>query len=110
VHQQPLRRNVFDSAATRCPEDEITRSSSFHRETFLVHQPMMNAAEQHEVLQLRLAAICPMFDVVGVGEALVGAARKAAALVAGLEGSAEGGGDCAGLAADVEGIAVDVFA
>jgi len=61
----------------------------------------MEAAEQHEVVEPSGAAIGPVADVMGVGEAEA-AAWKGAATVSGIEGPADGGRDRAGAAADVE--------
>jgi hypothetical protein len=50
-----------------------------------VDEPVMAAAQQEKVVRARLATPRPVSDVVGVDEALVVAAREAAAPVAGLE-------------------------
>ena len=67
-----------------------------------VDEPVVSAAEQEQVLELRLAAGGPVLDVVAVGEEPVRTAGVAAASVAESEGAAEGGRDGAFAAAVVE--------
>lgn len=50
-----------------------------------VHQPVMMAAELHEVVEARLATVGPVLDVVAVDVTRAGAAREAAAAVAGVQ-------------------------
>ena len=50
--------------------------------TVLVHGAVVASAEQHQVLEGRFAALCPVLHVVCVDEPAVFATGKAAALVA----------------------------
>ena len=65
---------------------KIAGAVGFHVETGFVHQPVVAAAERYEVVELGFAAVCPVFDVVAFDEAGGGAARKAAAAVARVDG------------------------
>ena len=66
-------------------------------------------AEQYQVPQRRLAASCPVVDVVGVEEPPVLAAREAAAAVAAPERSTQGGRNRACLPPDRERLAVTLL-
>ena len=69
----------------------------------LVSEPVVVAAEEGEVVEVRFAAVGPVFDVVGVTPAWRSvAALPGAAAVAGGEGAALGWGDAAGAAADIQ--------
>ncbi|HEX9885234.1 MAG TPA: hypothetical protein VGA70_02050, partial [Longimicrobiales bacterium] len=74
-------------------------------EAVLVDSAVMEAAEQHEIVEPSGAAIGPVADVMGVGEAEA-AAWKGAATVPGFERAANGGRNRAGASADVENGAV----
>jgi len=76
-----------------------------HAAASLVKQSVMAAAQEHEVRQLGLAAVCPVLDVMGVA-VLQGAPGKTAALVPELQGAPDGRRDGAGLAADAEDLSV----
>ena len=52
-----------------------------HVEGAVVQQPVVRAAQQHQVVEARLAAVDPVPDVVRLQVPLVGAAREAAAVV-----------------------------
>ena len=65
-------------------------ADAFDRETVLVHEAMMLAAQKREVGERSLAAICPVHDVVRVGVARVRAAGKAAPTIAGVQRAAHG--------------------
>ena len=69
----------------------------------------MPAAEQDEVVHARLAAARPVLDVVGIDEAMVLAAREAAAAVAAPERSTQGGRNRACLPPDRERLAVTLL-
>ena len=69
----------------------------------------MPAAEQDEVVHARLAALRPVLDVVGIDEAMVLAAREAAAAVAAPERSTQGGRNRTCLAPDRERLAVPLL-
>ena len=73
-----------------------------HPETDFVNQPVVPAAQQHEVVHASLAAVGPVADVVGVDETGAGTAGEAAALVAVVQGAADGGRDGAGFASDIQ--------
>lgn len=46
-------------------------------EAALVHEVMVMAAQQHEVIQARLAALRPVLNVMAIDKLVVGAAREA---------------------------------
>lgn len=72
--------------------------------TGLVDEPVMMAAKQDQVFELRFAAVRPVPDVVRVGEPEP-AAREAAAPVSRLERPADRGWYGAGAAADIDRLA-----
>ena len=74
-----------------------------------VHQAVVVATQEHQVVEPCLAAVRPVVDVVGVDEALAGAAGKAAALIAAFQGPPQGRGNTAGAATHVQGGAVGGF-
>lgn len=74
-----------------------------------VQQPMVKAAEHHEIVELGFAAIGPMRDVVGIHEAMRIAAGKPAAFVSCLQRPAQRGRDGSRLAADVQQLAIGIF-
>jgi hypothetical protein len=53
----------------------------FATEAALVHESMMMATQQHEIIETRLSAITPVPDVVSVDEMPVGSARETASFV-----------------------------
>jgi len=62
----------------------------------------MESTEQHQVVQLRLAALGPVHDVMGVDEPRAGAPGEASAPVSSPERAADGRRDAASRAADVQ--------
>lgn len=68
----------------------------------LVHSPVVEAAEGDEVVQARLAALCPVPEMVAVQEPRAVAAGEAAALVSPGERPPKGGWDGARLSAHGE--------
>ena len=70
----------FDHLAVLADEYEVTVLDG-DMEGTVMQQPVMRTAQQHEVLQPRLAAVDPVLDMVRFDIALVRAARKAAAVV-----------------------------
>ena len=62
---------------------------------------MMHFAEKSQVVELRLSAFGPVFDVVGVAELQTTAGEATASVPMG-QGAAQGGRDDAGLAAQIE--------
>jgi len=59
-----------------------------------VDQAVLVATQKHEVLQTRLAAVRPVLDVMGVYEAMLGAAGEAAAVVTQTQGPPNRRRDC----------------
>lgn len=53
-----------------------------HAEAAFVHQAVMMAAQQHEVVERGFAAVGPVLNMMGIDEAMSSAPRKAAAAVA----------------------------
>jgi hypothetical protein len=84
------RRRRLRNALTIGP-GEYQRAVVGHaqRVAALVQQPVMPAAQLHQVGQLRLAAVRPVLDVVCIHVAMMRAARKAAAAVAKPQGPAD---------------------
>ena len=80
VGQPRRRRRFLDHPPARIPEDEPTVVVGLHPESPLVHAPVVESAQQHQVLELRLAAGAPVVDVVGVAVRQI-AAGEAAGLV-----------------------------
>ena len=76
-------RRPLDDAAVWAPKNRTAAMLVFDSEAALVHEPVVATAEQEQVRQLRLAAVRPVLDVVGVDESALGAAGKATAAVAG---------------------------
>jgi len=102
----PVGRFRGNVSATRCGDHDLRGVVQRDCEAAFVDQAVVEAAEEDEVLQRRLAAVEPVVDVVAVQEAGGGAAGEAARAVADPEGAADGWGDGAGAAADVEDVAV----
>lgn len=75
----------------------------------LVHQPVMVAAERHQVLKAGFAAVGPVLDVMAVGVAGVRATGEAAGAVSYPQRSQDRGRNGARLAADRERFALYVF-
>ena len=63
---------------------------------------VVERAEQREIVEIGLAAVGPVLQVMTLEEEAVIAAGEAAGAVAQEQGALEGGGDGAGLAADGE--------
>ena len=60
---------------------------AFDVETAFVHKPVVMTAEQNEIVDRGVATIRPVPNVMRIDEAVVSAAREAAATVACLQGS-----------------------
>ena len=80
--------------------NEVGPRSAGEREAPLVHQPVVVATEQDQVLEAGLAATGPVDDVVGVDEAVALTARKLTSPVAHRERPAHRGRDRAGSSPD----------
>ena len=80
-----------------------------HGVPLFVHQPVVETAEQNQILQLRLAAVGPVLHVVGVRESKP-TARESAATVPGLQSPPEQGRNRPCLAPDVVHPAIVHFA
>ena len=70
---------------------------------------MMKVTQRHEIPKLRLAALCPMLDVMTLGVTRVRAPRKAAASVPGLQRPLNRKRNRPRLAADVQRVTVIVL-
>ena len=75
---RPVRQRPFAPVV----EDNLSVVSPFAAETALMHQPMMLAAQLHQVIETGLAALAPVNDVVSVHEMLACTAREPASVVA----------------------------
>jgi hypothetical protein len=95
-------RDGRDFHAVRVPENQAPVGRAFDSIPALVNQPMMVAAELHEVRELRLAAVGPVSDVMGIHKSMAVAAGKAAAAVTHSERPADRCGHRAGAATDGE--------
>ena len=93
----------------RLREQRLTLGIERKTEALLVYRAVVPAAQQHQVLQLRRAAVGPMLNVVGIATRRL-AAGKAAVLVARCEGPAQCRRNRPGLAADVKDVAISVVA
>ena len=71
-----------------------------------MNQPVMMAAQQHQVFHRRFTTIGPMLNMVRIDKAVAGAAGKAATAIAPLQGAANGWWNGAALAPDAEGLAI----
>ena len=70
---------------------------------------MVKTAERDQVIELRLAAVGPVLDVVPVAEARAITAREPTTAVARFQRPTDRERDAARLAADVEGLALLAF-
>ena len=95
-------KRVGDHPAAGIAEDELASSLALDRVGGLVKEAMVVTAEEDQVVELGLAAMGPVLDVVGVEPAPVVAAREATAPVAKLEGAADCRGHGSRLSADRE--------
>src|SRR3954465_2397401 len=96
------RERRRDPPPVRTPELERAIARSPDREAVLVHETVVEAAEQHQVLLARRAAVGPVADVMGVEVVPTVAARKAAVPVSTLEHGPQRSRDHASLAAVVQ--------
>jgi len=99
----------FDDSAVWSTEPYAVVGGALNAEPVFVHQSVVMAAEQHEIVDRGVAAICPVADVMRIDETAMVAARKPAAAVARLQGSAQRRRYGARLAPDIEWITRVVF-
>ena len=76
--------------------------------TALMHQSMVMAAEQHQVVQIGFSASSPVLHVMGIDEPGVGTARKPTMPISRPQGAFQSGWYRAPLATDVEWNAVAI--
>ena len=114
--QQPLDAYVgrqpgifFDDSAIGPAEADAAVDVAFDAESAFVHQRVMMAAEQNEIVDRGFATFCPIPNVMRIDEALMAASRESAAAVARLQGPAQRWRHGSGLAADIEWIARAIF-
>ena len=81
-----------------------------HLKALLVHRAMVEATQQQQIAQPRIAAVGPVHHVVGVAVAGVAAGELALAIIALVQGATQSGGDRTRPATDVENIAVGAVA
>jgi hypothetical protein len=91
-----------EGRSPRIAEAQLVVGKPLDAVAALVHEPVMAPAEQHEVLEARLAAAAPVADVMRIDEEPVLTAREAAAAVAPLQRPSYRRRDGAGLPADGE--------
>jgi hypothetical protein len=78
--RQSSARCVEHGAARGCEEGDLAFDVEADAHAALVDRAVMASAEQHEVLQVGAAAVGPMCDVMGVGEATVAPGEPAPAI------------------------------
>ena len=71
------------------PEDEPLGNPAFDLEPAFVHRPMMDLAEQHQIVRARLASFGPVLDVVGLQVTGSRAARELAGSIPADQGPPE---------------------
>ena len=76
--------------------------------TFM-HQPVMMAAQQDQVMQGGFAPISPVMDVMGIDKAAAAATGETATPVATLQGPSNGGRHGPGFAAHAQGLEFTIF-
>ena len=91
-----------DNAPIGPAEADLAIADPFDAEAALVHQPVMLAAQQDEIADRGFAAIRPVANMMRIDEAVMVAARKAAAAVARDQGPAHRWRHRAGPAPDIE--------
>ncbi len=72
----------LDDAPVGPAEVKPVITNPLDAEPALVHQPVMAAAQQDEIVERGIAAIRPVADMMRIDEAFMVTARKAAAAVA----------------------------
>ena len=101
------RRTLFERPSARVDELHGAVLANSHAESAFVEQAVVAAAQQHEVRELRFAAVGPVDDVVRV-TVLRGTAREAATPVAELQSAPDRRWNRAGLAVEAEDLACSV--
>ena len=106
IFRQPRRRrHVHQRPPIRPREAYVACCSHHHSEFLLVHSPVVYAAQQRGVRQLRRPAIRPVHDVMHVAD-LQPASRKAAAAVPVFERAANRRWHGAAAPADVQDLTI----
>jgi len=101
--------HAVDCVAIWSHEPNCTIIQDLDLNPSFMHAVMMPATQAQKIGRLGLAAVGPVVDVVCVHVALIAAAGEAAALITGVQHSAQAGRDGACFAADVEWLALVVF-
>jgi hypothetical protein len=91
---------IRDKPAVRAPEVQGAMCAPFDPVAALVQEAVMVGAELDEVCEVRASATRPMVDVVGMEEAPLATAGKAAHRVAAVQGAPESRRHSASLAPD----------
>ena len=99
----------LDEATIGPVEQDVIVGGPLDTEAAFVGQPVVMAAEQHEIVDRGVAALRPVADVMLIDETAMVTARKTATAVACLQGTAHRRRHGPGLASDIEGIACVVF-
>ena len=73
-------RDIRKSTPIGPAEGEVTRTAPADLPALFVHEPMMPAAQQEEIVEPRRATIRPMLQVVRIGEAVAAAGEAASAI------------------------------
>jgi hypothetical protein len=106
---RPCAADHLEMAAIRMQETPAAGGSDLDHDLALVHQAVMQTAQGHEIGELRFAALGPVLDVMCVDVALVRAAGETTAAVAAIERAADTRWDAAGLAPDIERLALRIL-
>jgi hypothetical protein len=77
--------------------------------TLLVYQSVMTPTQQYQIIETGFAAIAPVLDVVRINKPWLGAPGKATAVIPASECPPQRWWDGAGLAANIQHIALTIF-
>ena len=104
-HSVAAGARTFVGLAIRPDEPECAVIEDLDCDLSFMHQAMMEAAQGDEVGEFGLAPMGPVLHVMAVDVTLKAATGEAAAFVAGVQRSADGGRNSAGLSSNVERLA-----
>ena len=101
--------HLRDRAAGRVGEFRDALVAHLDAVAAFVHQAVVMATEQDEVVHFRFSAVGPVLDMVGVNVLVGSAAGETAAVIAALQGAAYGGRNRAAAPADVQSVAIFIL-
>ena len=82
VSAEIFRWVTVEQCPGRLSEVKFAVVADFQAESSFMHQPMMVATQLHQILDVGLATVGPVCDMVGIDKAGMGAAREAATAIA----------------------------